>query len=181
MTQPSKGLFHCHHPNVSSIVLWDSPLMKRSFIASGNSGQRTVAPHSHRSSIRLTMLRGALIHYLFVPSSYGQVTQKHTYRSVLLGGSGFSADFEEVPMAIHSRQMTPGDKIILSYQDIHTVEWNADAVWIVDEGPLMTEETTVLVRPGKDNLTTEGLYRPMSQEEYLQHFDLVWQLMADRM
>lgn len=178
MTTPPRGIHRCHHPHVSSVVLWDAPWMRRAFLATGDSGSRTVAPHSHRTSIRITVLQGTLRHLLFHPDPDGEPVRRHTFRSVLLGGEGLSDAFDLVRVRSSSRVYTSGAYLVLSAKDVHTVEWERGAVWLVDEGPVVTETTTVLLRPGLDTMDTDGLYEPMTDEEYLAHADYVWRLAA---
>ncbi len=180
MTQPiARGLHRCHHPTVSSVVLREGPFMRRAFVADGPSGSRTVAPHSHRTSLRLTVLRGFIAHHTFTEGRYGSpVARRHSYRSPLLGGEGLSKLSLGWAYAVQSTTLHKGDHVVLAHDQIHTVEWSDNAVWLVDEGPTMTEDTTVLIRPGLDRMDTDGLYVPMEDDVYRDRLDLVRRLAA---
>lgn len=173
---PNKGIHKCHHPNVDSVVISYDPAipssMKRAFIATDHSGIRTVAPHSHRTDITITVLRGSIIHHTFsfladskVPRVEGNL---HNYRSVILGGEGISPVLDTKRLAVESIKMNVGDKVFLPYNKIHTVEWDADAVWMVEEGDIKSDETTVFIR-SNDSFDVDALYQDMSGKKYYEN------------
>lgn len=178
MSAVPKGLRKCHHPNVSSVVLREGPYMVRAFLADDASGTRTVAPHTHRTSLRLTVLRGRVLHRKFWAGEGDEKGLLHTYRSPLLGGEGLSVDATWTTYSELAETFWDGGSLVLPHNQLHTVEWGPDAIWLVQEGPLMTETTSVLIRPGVDDMSTDELYEPMADEEYRERCDLVWRLAA---
>ena len=180
---PARGLWRCHHPELASIVIDDSgPFMTRAFIAADATGLKTVAPHSHRTSIKITLLRGLVRHDIIDTTRDGGMGDAvaHTYESKLLGGAGLGQGFE-TSWDFRDRQVLshPGDWIVLNYRDVHTVSWTEGSIWVVEEGPLMTDRTRVVLRDGLDEFTTENMYIPMLLTEYLRELDLVWRLRAE--
>lgn len=146
-----------------------------------------VAPHTHRSSIRITMLRGRVLHSTFeedppldeflafsskpADPPMEVIGKLHTYRSVLLGGAG------RVETIVREPRLST---VVLRHNQLHTMTWSADAIWLVDEGPKQVDTTTVFLRDRVDRFVTDGLYEPMSDDEYAENADLVWRLAAER-
>lgn len=174
------GLKACHHPNLDSVVINDGPLLQRAFVATDGPGNITVAPHSHRTSIRITVLRGIVWHHTFSatadssrPSGAEQQGRLHTYQSKLLGGTGLSREFSSVDRVATVHTLNVGDSLFISSETIHTVYWTPDAMWTIDEGPVVSPTTKVFIRDGIDSFVTAGLYQAMSAYEYADLLDKV--------
>lgn len=175
MTKIPRGLKKCHHPNLDSVVLTYEPFLTRAFIATGSTGERTVAAHTHRTSLKIRVLAGRLTHYTQTLWSGKQTGVLYQYMSPLLGGGGLAKSGTKVNYTEIEQVMQTGDTLCLPHTEFHTVSWARDAIWLVEEGPVMKDVTQVLLRKG-DSFDTTGLYEPMSERELKERLDFVWRL-----
>lgn len=139
----SKGLF--------SLVIsgTEAGKLTRAFIATKKLKPYNVQLHTHRYSIRLTVLKGIVTHYTAVKAEKSHQTLNlplFEYKSALNGGFGLKK-FGSEEVMIHESILPVGSVVEMSASDFHTVSCSKDAIWMVEELGFETMVSYVLGVP----------------------------------
>lgn len=194
-TPPRKGSRHLWHNVDSLLIRGGDPLTgvgrTYAFVA-GEHPQHPMVPHDHQSSVKITLLtRSHLRVTTFVDPKSDDDGEDSL--GVAVRGTIHTCETSELaPMrrrspAIYSVSLSPdsltldvGQSLVVPHDDIRSVQWGAGAVWIVEEGPPVTSETTMFLRDGVDQFDEAGVCEPMSEYDYRRAADRVWRLLAQQ-
>lgn len=190
MTKFISGLKHCHVPGLHSYVLRDrisdSEGMLRVFHNTGSSmlslydsvGEYMLAPHNHRQDITIYAIHGEITNVTFevIHRSHHRDRHEYTFKSAIQGGD-LSLDFiDTVEMKIQNIQVLhpADDGLRIPCADVHTVVAAPHTAWLVVEGAIapLKHRPWCYTVGFKHGFDSDGLYRPMDQEELLGMRDL---------
>lgn len=163
-----------HHDNLFSLVIkgTEPGKLTRAFIANSEIEPYDVQLHSHRYPIKLTVIKGKVMHHLAFRS---EIQDFHTtslsefkYKSPLNGGSGLSY-LKEGNFILKDINLPIGSSIEMDENEIHSVSCSKGSIWIVEEKGFKTDESVVLGVP----FTTEGYYTEPRQFQINDNVQLV--------
>jgi hypothetical protein len=141
--------------------------LTRIFIADKKLKPFTVQYHTHRYPIRLTTLKGDIMHHTAeIVNHPSEVTyptdllkiDEFAYRSPINGGDGLAFVKQSTVMPKDYR-LPIGSQIDLGVHDFHTVSCSKNSIWIVEEQGFEIEESRVLGVP----FTLDNLYNKPAQ------------------
>ncbi len=179
MKKLSHGVKNCHTRGVDSIVLRESPIMVRVFIANADHDlwknhlpePFSVGLHPHHCDIEIECIAGAIANVEPRLSVMGDSFKRYVFESVLLGGGGgFRYDdfFDYFNVTLNFLQ--PKERRSLAAEEMHTiyVPKGEPAAWIVREG-MENPGFRPICYSNHDltKWTAPGLYVPMTDGEVL--------------
>lgn len=162
--QEMQALANCHARGLYSIPLnVKETSAERMFIDS--LGQvHTVAPHNHRYSLTLTILRGHIAHTIWTPSDFGAIAMyRYEWASPIEGeteGRFTLKSPEPTRFDLSTDLMGPSEYVVLAAEQFHSLVAKPGTVWMVREGLDTYRSETLAFTPNyQPDLT--GLYVPL--------------------
>jgi hypothetical protein len=136
-----------HAPELFSLVFHcdENKRLKRAFMAGKEIQPYEIQLHTHRYPLRITVLKGRVVHHRAVVSSEFNKDQHHgivkmdsmSYRSAIVGDGRVDVVVEDVELALKDFTLPVGSSVELTEHDIHTVSCAKDAIWVVEELPIV--------------------------------------------
>jgi hypothetical protein len=148
-----------HHKGLFSLVIDGTEFgnLTRVFIADEKLKPYEVQLHTHRYSIRLTVIKGDVKHIVAyrtetVDSNTVELSE-FGYKSPLNGGEGLTY-IKETNVIVKDYSLPIGSTVVMTSDEFHTVACSKGSIWIVEELGFEKDSSKVLGVP----FITEGLY-----------------------
>lgn len=127
-------VFHCD----------ENKRLTRAFMAGKEIQPYEIQLHTHRYPLRITVLKGRVVHHRAVVSNEYNKDQHQgivkmdsmSYRSAIVGDGRVEVVTENVELALKDFTLPIGSSVELTEHDIHTVSCGKDAIWVVEELPI---------------------------------------------
>ncbi len=170
-----------HAPELFSLVFHcdENKRLKRAFMAGKEIQPYEIQLHTHRYPLRITVLRGRVVHHRAVVSSECNKDQHQgivkmdsmSYRSAIESDGRVEVVVEDVELALKDFTLPVGCSVELTEHDIHTVSCAKDAIWVVEELPI--DEPCEYTRMyGVPFSVTEMYRKPSFQHTFLMQREL---------
>ena len=163
-------VFHCD----------ENKRLTRAFMAGKEIQPYEVQLHTHRYPLRITVLKGRVVHHRAVVSSEFNKDQHQgivkmdsmSYRSAIVGDGRVEVVVEDVELALKDFTLPVGSSVELTEHDIHTVSCAKDAIWVVEELPIV-EPCEYTRMYGVPFTVTEMYRKPSFPHLFSMHRELI--------
>jgi hypothetical protein len=145
------SLNNVHAPGLFSLVVSGSEHGKltRIFIADNTIKPFDIQLHTHRYPIRLTAIKGKVLHHTAVECEAMFETVNlavYEYKSALSGGFGLKYE-KQLDLICRENLIPHGGQTQMGINDFHTVSCSKGSIWIVEELGFETDKSRVLGIP----------------------------------
>jgi len=157
------SLDNVHAKGIFSLVIsgTEHGKLTRIFVAHKKLKPYKVQLHTHRYPLRLTIIKGDIIHHIAKLNDDGSVILPlNSYKSPLNGGKGISSMGFAI-CDIVDQYLPAGSVINLTEDDFHTMSCSKGSIWIVEEMGFRHDESYVIGVPFEtpNNYTKPGQYQ----------------------
>ncbi len=176
---------HCHAPYISSIVVdcqqgqlrraflaWPGHTLNRNRLGSG----LTVGIHNHRYALRFKQICGPIRNTLYRRHSEGYPLREWRFRSGGMQMPSVAVFQGWDTLAVQSATFLTSAWQDLRAEELHNIDCTGPGAWWVQEGPTLTEETTLFTESSQVQL--QGLYHPFLDRHsviaHVQAFAQLW-------